>query len=183
MSSDLIESELLNAPTGARLARPGRLAVVLLCFVCACESPSWSRDRIVVEGALTDTSCTLKLDGRPITGDTSVPRLFIVPDDALNSGQRLSALTCRGLQITVPSPRATVPPAGRYRVTNDSSHFSPGTVTAILAGSGVGTGGWPFAPTGVYLVGIEGTVQIDNVTESTARGSFRLVMRRRVSGE
>jgi hypothetical protein len=160
-----------------------RATVVLLSLVCACDSPSWQHDRIVVEGALADTSCTLKLDGRPIVGDTSVTGLFIVPDDAQNPGQRLSSLTCRGLQIMVPSAIGTRPTPGRYRVTKDSTRYSPGTASVILVGSGVGTGGWPFAPTGVHLVAIDGVLQLDSLTDSTARGNFRLVMRRRVSGE
>lgn len=186
-----MESMLLTIRTQTSFGRPSRgsrIAVALLCLLGACDNPARQHDHYVVEGTLDGNTCRLTLDGRPIVGDTAVMgvNIFISRDDAANvglkPGQGLKSVTCRGLQILIASPVGTFPPVGRYRVVSDSLNYPEGTAAAILVGSGVGTGRWLLAPNGTYLEAGDGFVQLDTMTDSSARGTFRIVARRRSHG-
>ena len=172
--------------------RPRLAASLTLCFlllVGACASPLWRYDRFSIEGVFTDSTCTIMLDGHPLPPSAAahdapvqVMRDFAY-DAALSPGQGEKMLRCRGLVFLIVSPAGTLPPTGRYRMVDASLSVEPGTAVMSLFGSGVGTGPWPFAVFGAHLAATEGVLQLDAITDSTARGTFRVIARRQLSGE
>lgn len=161
------------------------LGVVLLATGCA--NPAWDKDHYVVEGALTGTSCRATIDGHPFVGlaDALGDSIQIQRgDDAdLPPEQGIRTLICRGLVLEFVSPRGTLPAPGRYRIAEGEIGKDPGSVNLYIESSHITEGRWPFAFTGVHLEGREGYLQLDEMTESSARGTFHAIVRRQPNGE
>jgi hypothetical protein len=101
----------------------------------------------------------------------------------LPAGQGTETLVCRGLVLEFVTRKGTFSAPGRYRIADVVSNRDPGIVTMDLTSSQITEGRWPFAFTGVHLEGREGYLQLDEMTESSARGTFRAMMRRQPNGE
>ena len=163
------------------------LGVVLL--TSGCGSPLWKNDHYVVEGALTGTTCRVTIDGRPFVGEVAglgdsiqIHRDF--EDNAgLPPGLGIKSLICRGLVLEFVSPRGTLPAPGRYSVADGVIGKDTGSVNLYIEFSHINEGRWPFALTGVHLEGKEGYLQLDEMTDFSARGRFRAIVRRQPNGE
>lgn len=170
-----------------RLVSSVVLGVVLL--VTGCANPLWDQDHYVVEGALTGTTCRATIDGRPFVGLAAAlgDSIQILRDYARNmglpEGQGLKTLICRGLILGFVSPEGTFPAPGRYRIAVGVRNLDTGSVNLSIESSHINEGRWPFAFTGVHLEGKEGYLQLDEMTESSARGTFHAIMRRQPNGE
>ena len=75
----------------------------------------------------------------------------------------------------------TLPAPGRYRVADGANH-DPGGVALHIEESHITAGRWPFALTGIHLEGKEGPLQLEQFTDSSARGTFRAMVRRQPNG-
>jgi hypothetical protein len=165
-----------------------RLILSFVALTVACASPLWRYDHYVVEGALMGTTCRAMIDGRPFAGDTTGlgEKMSIqhdnVSETGLPDGQGVKTIVCRGLVLQFVSPEGAYPARRRFRVA-DGTSLDTGVVSVAIDHSDVGEGHWPFAITGVYLEGKEGVVQLDEMTDSTARGTFRMIVRRQPRGE
>jgi hypothetical protein len=164
-----------------RLRRRAALGAVLL--VAGCASPLWEYDHYVVDGALLGTTCKASIDGRPFVGNfNDLGEKILFPQDASPpDGRTMTGLVCRGLILEFVSPEGTRPAPGRYRIV--SHGIDTGTVQMSIHYSGIDEGNWPFASTGVHLEGKEGYVQLDELTDSSVRATFHVVVRRQPNGE
>jgi hypothetical protein len=90
---------------------------------------------------------------------------------------------CRRLVLEFLSRAGTRPGAGRYRVVSHVIGTDTGSVGVYVGFSGIDAGRWSFAPTGVHLEGKEGYLQLGEMTDSSASGTFRAVVRRQPNGE
>lgn len=170
-----------------RLVSSVVLGVVLL--VTGCANPLWDQDHYVVEGALTGATCRATIDGQPFVasvaglGDSIQIHRDFEDNAGLPREQGIKTLICRGLVLEFVSPRGTVPAPGRYRIANGVIGKDTGSVNLYIESSNINEGRWPFAFTGVHLEGKEGYLQLDEMTESSARGTFHAIMRRQPNGE
>lgn len=90
---------------------------------------------------------------------------------------------CRGIAFTFVTPRSVRPTAGHYRISGGAVGYDTGSVRLYIVYSGVKEGAWPFAPTGVHLEAKDGYLQLDEITDSTARGTFHAIVPRQPNGE
>jgi hypothetical protein len=170
-----------------RLAAGATLALTVAAG--GCTSPLWRFDRYTVEGAFSDATCNITIDGRPVMPDAVLPDVPVqvmrdfMYDPTLPPGQGVKSLRCLGMIFLIVSPEGTLPASGRYRIVDASLSDVPGTTIMNVYRSHVGPGLWPFALTGVHLVATDGVLQLDAMTDSTVRGTFRAVARREASGE
>jgi hypothetical protein len=160
----------------------------LVALTVACASPLWRYDHYVVEGALMGTTCRATIDGRPFAGDTTGlgDKMTIRRDNismvGLRAGEGMKSIVCRGLVLGFVSAQGGYPGPRRFRIA-DGASIDTGVVSVSIENSGVSEGHWPLALTGIHLEGKEGFLQLDEMTDSSARGTFRLIMRREANGE
>jgi hypothetical protein len=150
-----------------------------------CANPLWRYDHYVVDGALLGTTCKASIDGRPFVGNfNDLGENIQFPKETFEPpGRTLVGLVCRGLAMDIISPAGTRPAPGRYRVTSTSESSVAGTVQIDVHYSGIDEGNWPLAWTGVHLEAKEGYLQLEELTDSTARATFHFIARRETSGE
>ena len=166
-----------------------RAALVFAVVATACASPLWRFDRYSVEGTFSGGTCNIAVDRRPITPDAVLPDMPVqvmrdmMYDPTLQSGQGVTMLRCLGMILLMVSTEGKLPAPGQYRIVDASLSVAPGTTIMNLYRGRVGAGLWPFAITGVHLVATGGVLQLDAMTDSTARGTFHATARREASGE
>lgn len=133
-------------------------------------------------------TCRATIDGRPFVGDTAglgeklTIRRDLDQNPDLPDGTGVKTLVCRGLVMEIVSKQGAFAPPGRYRVA-DGVSLDTGVVSVLVSSGDVGAGHWPLAPTGVHLEGKDGFLQLDEMTASTAHGTFRMIVRRQPNGE
>ena len=90
---------------------------------------------------------------------------------------------CRGIALTFVTPYGVRPAAGHYRISSGAVGYDTGSVRLYIAFSRITAGSWRLAPTGVHLEAKDGYLQLDEITDSTARGTFHAIVRRQPNGE
>jgi hypothetical protein len=134
------------------------------------------------------TTCRATIDGRPFAGDTAglgeklTVRRDLVQNADLPEGTGVKTLVCRGLVMEIVSKEGAFAPPGRYPVAEGVS-LDTGVVSVLVSSGDIGAGRWPLALTGVHLEGKEGFLQLDEMTNDAARGTFRVIVRRQPNGE
>jgi hypothetical protein len=173
----------MNVVARRRFIAAGALGVALVGGGCA--SPLWQRDQYTVEGALLGTTCRASIDGRPYVGNAAGlgEKIQFVGHASSPLGVAIKTLVCRGIVLTFVSPEGARTATGRYRIANGAVGYDTGSVRLYIGFSGIKAGPWPFAFTGVHLEGKGGYLQLDDMTDSTARGTFHAVARRQPNGE
>jgi hypothetical protein len=160
-------------------------ALGLVLLIDGCASPLWRYDHYVVEGALRDSTCSATIDGRPFIGNVGGlgEKIIFTPLTEQPPGQTLTMFVCRGIVVEFITAAGSSPRPGRYPIENGEIGIDTGTVVLHIGYSGVGTGPWPFALSGVHLAGKEGYLQLDAMTNSSVRGTFHAIVRRQPNGE
>ena len=168
----------------------------LFVILIGVENPLWQLDHYVLEGTFSGDSCSLRLDGRPIVGNEALGTRVIIPGNytahigaplGYSTSQeptepaRVQGIFCRGVSVTI-APAFTHGGAGSYVIVEQSEALGPGQAGVELSSDDVDRGWWPFALGGARLVGHEGALTITTMTDSTLRGTFRVVARRHVRG-
>lgn len=179
----------LIAVCAALLIVLGGLFIILI----ASDSPLWRYDRYVLEGSFTGASCSLMLDGRPIIGDRALGTQVLIPQDrygsidappgyGMNQEPPNQGIFCQGLSVTIKAPPLTNSAAGSYGIVEREAALGPGLAVVELSSDDIGPSWWPFAIGGVKLVAHEGALAITSMTDSTIRGTLRVVARRHSMG-
>ena len=172
-------------PILLRRRRAANLALGFLLLAGGCASPLWKYDHYVVDGALLGDSCRATIDGHPFVGDVAGlgPKIQLIGDTNSPRGWTITGVVCRGLVLEFAYPRGTLPSPGRYRIVSEMTRRDTANVKLSVYNGNINEGRWPYAPTGVYLEGQEGYLQLEEFTGTSVRATFHAIARRRPNGE